>query len=75
MASNKKSKVATPLKDVEEPKGYLTHDEDDDWMAKRISDMASVNSVIDSEYGWCGDSISYLLKAILRELVIARLTR
>lgn len=64
MASNKKSKVATPLKDVEEPKGYLTHDEE-----------PSVNEVLDSEYGWCGDSIPYLLKAILRELVIARLTR
>lgn len=51
-------------------------------MAKPIKDakpskpaVTSTNSVLDEEYRWCGDSIPLLLKAILRELVMARLAR
>lgn len=37
--------------------------------------VRTVNEEIDSEYGWVGNSIPDLLKAILRELVRARLER
>lgn len=37
--------------------------------------VKTTNSVLDEEYRWCGDSIPLLLKAILRELVMARLAR
>lgn len=36
---------------------------------------AEVNAEIDSEYGWVGKNITDINKAILRELVIARLER
>lgn len=36
---------------------------------------ALVNAELDREYGWCNQNIPALLKAILREMVTARLTR
>lgn len=36
---------------------------------------ALVNDILDSEYRWCGDSLPDLLKAVLRELVTARVER
>lgn len=35
--------------------------------------VADINAELDSEYAWCGQSIPALLRAILRELVAARL--
>ena len=35
--------------------------------------VAEVNAELDREYAWCGQSIPALLRAILRELVAARL--
>ena len=37
--------------------------------------VAEINEALDREYGWCGQSIPNLLKAILREMVAARLAR
>ena len=41
----------------------------------RQATVAEINEVLDREYGWCGQSIPNLLKAILREQVAARLAR
>lgn len=37
--------------------------------------VRTVNEELDNEYGWVGNSIPDLLKAILMELVMARLER
>lgn len=37
--------------------------------------VAEINEELDREYGWCGQSIPNLLKAILREMVAERLSR
>lgn len=37
--------------------------------------VSEINEALDREYGWCGQSIPNLLKAILREMVAARLSR
>lgn len=37
--------------------------------------VAEVNAELDSEYGWVGKNIVDINKAILRELVMARLER
>ena len=37
--------------------------------------VAEINEALDREYSWCGQSIPNLLKAILREMVAARLSR
>lgn len=37
--------------------------------------VAEVNAELDSEYGWVGNNVTNINKAILRELVMARLER
>ncbi len=37
--------------------------------------VAEVNAELDREYGWVGNNVTNINKAILRELVMARLER
>ena len=72
MAKKNKTVPINEHKEQQPVQGYITHDEDDDWMSQRIQTIADVNAAMD-EYKNCGDSIPELLRAILRELVWQRI--
>lgn len=63
-------KVCEPTQAID-----ITKEETVKTVESKYPTVAEVNEEIDSEYGWVGTNLVNVAKAILRELVIARLER